>query len=189
MDNILLVTASKKSADMLLELLRADGRCPERILIAASCNEARRLLIENDVDLILINTPLTDEFGHEFAMHACQSTTAGVLMLVKADLADSVSERVENDGVFVIAKPISRVTFYQTLHLVNASRMRVYSLQKENRRLRQRIEDVRIIDRAKCMLIAERHMSESAAHSYIEKKAMDSRQPKREIAEEIIRSF
>lgn len=174
---------------MLLELIHANGQRPERILVAASCNEARRLLIENNVDLILINAPLTDEFGHEFAVHACHTTTSGVLMLVKADLADSVSERVESDGVFVISKPISRPTFYQTLHLVNAARMRVYTLQKENRMLRQRIEDIRVIDRAKCMLIAECHMSEQEAHAYIEKRAMNHRQPKRDVAEDIIRSF
>ena len=162
MENVLLVTASKKSADML---------------------------IENNVDLILINAPLTDEFGHEFASYACQNTLSGVLMLVKADLADTVSERVEQDGVVVVTKPISRAVFYQSLHLVNSVRHRIYALQKENRQLRQRLEDLRVISRAKCLLIAEKHMSEDEAHSYIEKKAMDFRQSKRDIADEIIRSF
>ncbi|MDO4286944.1 MAG: ANTAR domain-containing protein [Eubacteriales bacterium] len=189
MENILLITASKKSADMLLNLLQSGRWQPARILIASSCNEARRLLIENNVDLILINTPLPDEFGHDFAVHACQNTLAGVLMLVKAELAPSVSERVEQEGVFVITKPISRPIFYQSLHLVNSSRMRVYTLQKENRKLRQRIEDMRVINRAKCLLIAEKHMSEDEAHSYIEKQAMNYRQTRRDIAEEIIRSF
>ncbi len=174
---------------MLLNLICAGGQRPDRILIASSCNEARRLLGENNMDLILINAPLADEFGHDFAVHACQTSTAGVLMIVKAELADTVSERVETDGVFVITKPISRQTFYQTLHLVNASRMRVYTLQQENRRLRQRLEDIRIIDRAKCMLIAEHHMSEPEAHAYIEKRAMNYRQSKRDVAEEILRSF
>lgn len=189
MEKILLVTASKKSADMLLDLINTGGWRPELILIASSCNEARRKLIENNVDLILINAPLTDEFGHEFASYACESTMAGVLMLVKAELAESVSERVEQEGVFVITKPISRPVFYQTLHLVNASHMRVYTLQKENRRLHRQMEDMRVINRAKCLLIAEAHMSEQEAHTYIEKRAMDHRETKRDTAEEIIRSF
>ncbi|MDO5783495.1 MAG: ANTAR domain-containing protein [Eubacteriales bacterium] len=189
MEKILLVTASKKSADMLLDLINAGGWRPDLILVAASCNEARRKLIENNVDLILINAPLTDEFGHDFASYVCESTMAGVLMLVKAELAESVSERVEQEGVFVITKPISRPVFYQTLHLVNASRMRIYTLQKENRKLHQRLEDMRIINRAKCLLIAEAHMSEQEAHTYIEKRAMDHRETKRDTAEDIIRSF
>ena len=160
MENVLLVTASKKSADMLIDLIHSSGWHPDRILAAASCSEARRRLIENNVDLIIINAPLTDEFGHEFASYACQNTLSGVLMLVKADLADTVSERVEQDGVVVVTKPISRAVFY-----------------------------LRVISRAKCLLIAEKHMSEDEAHSYIEKKAMDFRQSKRDIADEIIRSF
>ena len=108
---------------------------------------------------------------------------------MKSELSDSVSERVEQDGVFVVTKPISRPMFYQSLHLVNSSRMRVYNLQKENHRLRRQMEDMRLISRAKCLLIAEKHMSEDEAHSYIEKQAMNYRQTKRDIAEEIIRSF
>ena len=140
MENVLLVTASKKSADMLIDLIHSSGWHPDRILAAASCSEARRRLIENNVDLIIINAPLTDEFGHEFASYACQNTLSGVLMLVKADLADTVSERVEQDGVVVVTKPISRAVFYQSMHLVNSVRHRIYALQKENRQLRQRLE-------------------------------------------------
>ena len=119
METILLVTASRKSADMLLSLIQADGWRPERILVAGSCNEARRLLIENHVDLILINTPLSDEFGHDFAIYACQNTLSGVLMLVKSELSDSVSERVEQDGVFVVTKPI----FFNAIQTASETRL------------------------------------------------------------------
>lgn len=186
----MLVTPTKKSADMLLELLRGCWDSPpERVLVASSCNEGRRHLIDNAFDLVLINAPLTDEFGHEFAAHVCQSSTAGVLMLVKSDLADTVSEQVENDGVFVVPKPISRSAFYQAIRLVNACRLRVYQLQAENRRLRQRLEDLRVIDRAKCLLIEFNRMSESNAHAHIEKEAMNRRLTKRDVAEEILRRY
>lgn len=189
METILLVTATKKSADALVDLVIQSGRRPERVLIAGSCSEARRRMIDESVDLIIINTPLGDEFGHEFASFACQSTSAGVLMLVKAENADAVASRVERDGVFIIKKPISRDVFYQALQLLNASKIRLYELRKENRRLRQRLEDNNLINRAKCLLIAEKHMSEPEAHSYIEKRAMNERLPKRDVAEEIIRCF
>lgn len=41
MENVLLVTASKKSADMLIDLIHSSGWHPDRILAAASCSEAR----------------------------------------------------------------------------------------------------------------------------------------------------
>ena len=57
---------------------------------------------------------------------------------------------------------------------------------KENRRLQKRIEDIRLVDRAKCLLIECCGMSEPEAHSYIEQQAMNRRCPKREVAQGII---
>ena len=58
--------------------------------------------------------------------------------------------------------------------------------RRENRRLQKRIEDIRLVDRAKCLLIECCGMSEPEAHSYIEQQAMNRRCPKRDIAQGII---
>ena len=48
--------------------------------------------------------------------------------------------------------------------------------------------EIRIVNRAKWLLITEKHLSEPEAHRYIEKQAMDRCLPRREVAEEIIRN-
>ncbi len=53
--------------------------------------------------------------------------------------------------------------------------------------MEQRIEDIRIVNRAKCLLIQYTRLTEEEAHRFIEKQAMDRRLTKREIAEEILR--
>ena len=136
--------------------------------------------------LVLVNTPLPDEFGHELAQTAAHDTLAGVILLARAEIADSVAERVEDDGVLVVPKPLSRVVFTQALRLTRAARRRLTGLQTENRRLQQRIEDIRAVDRAKCLLIECCAMTEPEAHAYIEQQAMKRRVTKREIAEAII---
>lgn len=190
MNRVLIVAAAEKSAAMLSDLLCSGGASrPERIVICISASEARRRILESDFDLVMINAPLPDELGHDLALDIARSTTSGVLLLVKNDLADSVSARVEEDGVFVVPKPLSRPLFYQALRLVNAARMRVFGLQKENRKLQQKIEDIRLIDRAKCVLIATLGMTEPQAHAYIEKQAMNRRVTKREISESILKTY
>ena len=52
--------------------------------------------------------------------------------------------------------------------------------------LKKRIEDIRVVDRAKCILISSMNMSEKEAHRYIEKRAMDMRISRRAVAEEIL---
>ena len=81
------------------------------------------MLVDGMFDLVLVNTPLPDEFGHELAQTVTHDTMAGVILLAKAEIADSVSEKVEDDGVFVIPKPLSRVLFTQALRMTRAARL------------------------------------------------------------------
>jgi len=62
-------------------------------------------------------------------------------------------------------------------------------LESENEVLKKKIEDIRIVDRAKCLLISYMNMSERDAHRHIEKQAMDMRASKRQIAESILRTY
>ena len=147
------------------------------------------MLLEGEYDIIVINTPLCDEFGHELAAWAAQSTPSGVLLLVRAEQADEISQQVEEEGVLVVAKPIQRPLFFQALKLAAASRRRMALLRRENVKLKEKIEEIRRVDRAKCTLIEVLKLSESQAHRYIEKQAMDMRISRRKVAENILKTY
>ena len=51
------------------------------------------------------------------------------------------------------------------------------------------MQEIRIVNRAKWLLITELKMTETDAHRYIEKQAMDRCVSKKEIAEEIIKTY
>ena len=88
------------------------------------------MLVDGLFDLVLVNTPLPDEFGHDMAQQAANDTLSGVILLAKAEIADSVAEKVEDDGVFVVPKPLSRVLFMQALRMTRAARSRLTGLQR-----------------------------------------------------------
>ena len=50
-------------------------------------------------------------------------------------------------------------------------------------------DDIRLIDRAKWILITRMGMSENEAHRYIEKQAMDLRVTRRAIAEGLLKTY
>lgn len=185
MERTLIVAATEKAQTVLTQFLSSCD-IPIQPVTAHSCAEARRILTDSAFDLVLVNAPLPDEFGHEFAQTAAQNSIAGVMLLVKAEIAGAVAERIEEDGVFVLAKPLSKAVFLQAIHLIRVFRARLRGLQKENRRLLQRIEDIRLVDRAKCLLIECCAMTEPEAHTYIEQQAMNSRSTKRVVAESIL---
>lgn len=187
MDSVLVVSGTAQGCAQLTELLKNSGNW--QFVCASSGAEARRNLIDRDYALVVVNTPLPDEFGHELAATAADTGTAGVLLLVKAELADELAARVEEHGVLTVSKSISRPLFHQALKLACTVRQRVLGLRTENNRLQEKIEEIRLVDRAKCALIQYLGMTEPQAHRYIEKQAMDLRCSRREIAQTLLKTY
>ena len=187
MERILVVSASQSSNDALTEILRSYGFV--HIELATCANEARRKYMDEEFELLLINVPLPDEFGTELAMDLSERGECGVILIVKNDISDQIQEKVEDFGVFVVPKPISRAVLYQALKFVETSRRQIYLLKQKNEDLAKKMNDLKIIDRAKCLLIERENISEQKAHRYIEKQAMDSRTSKKDVAEGIIEKY
>lgn len=171
---------------MMLSQFLASCSMKSQNFSAFSGAEARRTMLEAEFDIIIINTPLSDEFGHELAQMAAHDTLSGVILIAKAEVSDAVAEKVEEDGVFVVSKPLNKNIFLQALRMIRATHSRLYGLQKENQKLQKKIEDIKLVDRAKCILIECCSMTEPEAHEYIEKQAMNKRLPKRQIAKDIL---
>lgn len=186
MEKVLIVSATEKSQQMLAGFFTQPPK--PSILLASSGAAARQLLVETDCDLVLINTPLADEFGGELAIRAARCG-CGVLVLVRAEMEAEISAQVEDYGVFVLPRPLSRATFWQSVKLLRAVRKREERLLEENRRLREKIDEIRIVERAKYVLIDHLAFSEEQAHRYIEKQAMDRRVTRRVIAEGILNTY
>ena len=187
MENALIVCSSEKGIEFYSQLLRSAG-IPELSGVRNGA-EARRLFIDNDFDVVLVHAPLMDEYGSEVAATAAERTSAGVLLVVKNEVADEVAARVEDYGVIVVGWPILKPLFHQALKIAAASRRRMLGLKSKNIQLQRQIEDMRLIDRAKCALIQCLHMTEPQAHRYIEKQAMDKRTTRRQVAESILQTY
>jgi response regulator NasT len=89
-------------------------------------------------------------------------------------------------GVCVVAKPVNKTMFFQAIKLVTATRSRILGYQKENAKLQVKIDEIKLINRAKCVLMEYLKLTEPQAHRYIEKQAMDTRQSKKDIARDIL---
>ena len=187
MESALVVSCTEKTIASLTEMLNAASIC--NIVALQTCGEARRLLLDRDFDLVIINAPLRDESGESLARHIAVKGVSQVMLLVASEHFDAVSAVCENDGVLTIARPINKSVFWSALKLARAAQLRLVRIQAENSKLKQKIEDIRIIDRAKCLLISYLSMSEKDAHRFIEKQAMDIRSSRRIVAEEIIKTY
>ena len=187
MTSILLVTGSSKAAGTYTQLI--NGVQPSlTVCRAKSCGEARRLMSDGNFAVILIQTPLPDNFGVDLAKDAARGN-AGIMLAVSANLEKELSQKLQAEGIFVFSPTITRKTFEGAERLLIAVHYRLEKAQPSAESLQEKLRDIRIVDRAKCYLIQYEKMTEPEAHRYIEKQAMDRRAPKREVAEDILRRY
>lgn len=183
----LIVSSLDKSQHALSSLLKEVE--VDECVCANSSGEARRILNNQKFDLVLINTPLSDEFGHDLSVFIYESTTSGIVMLVKNQLLGEVSDKLNQIGVMCIGKPLDRSIFIQSIKLALVTTKRLNNLQNENVRMHEKVDELKLISRAKFILMDYLNMSESDAHHYIEKKAMDNRISKIAAAKEILKTY
>ena len=183
---VLVAGANDKLGESIAALLPKNEYEPP--VFAASVGEIRRLALESTMDLVVLNTPLKDEFGTRLALDLADYNIA-VLLMVQGDVFDQVCYKVEDYGVLTLAKPVSRQSFYTAVKMLTAMRAKMLRMEKKNQALQEKMQDIRTINRAKWLLITNLQMTEDEAHYHIEKKAMNSRLSRREAAEEIIRTY
>lgn len=187
MGRALIVSAGASSNEYISARLTELGYT--RPLIVPSGAEARRRMLESDFELIVVNSPLPDEFGHELCATAVEKTDAGVVLLVKAAAAEQLLTPMSEQGVLLVSKPFSNTLFLQAIHMASASNHRLQFLRQENNRMQEKLAQVRLVSRAKCCLIQHEQMTEMDAHRYIEKTAMDTRRDRTEVAQDILDSY
>jgi len=187
MDNALIVSNTDKQMAAFTAMLKAASI--HNVTVVPSCGEARRLILECDFDLVLINSPLIDETGENLAQHVISKGASQVILAVKSEHFEAIAAACENDGVLTISKPVNKTLFWSALMLAKSAWNRIRKIQTENARLKQTIDDIRVIDRAKWILVSRLKLSEEEAHRLIEKQAMNTRSTKRLIAEGILKTY
>ena len=183
---VLVAGGNEKLCDLISEILPKNEY--EFLLPAKTAGEVRRLTMDRNVDLVILNAPLKDEFGVQLAQDLAENNL-GVLLLTGSDVSEQVSYRVEQSGVITLAKPTTRQSLYIALRALTALRSKLLQMEQKTKALQQKVADIHTVNHAKWLLIQHDNMTENDAHRFIEKQAMDMRLSRREVAESIIRTY
>lgn len=184
-ERTLLIAA--KGQGKLMEWLSA--MCIGEIEPAAGAAQARRKASGDLFSLALINAPLQDESGLELAIDLARNTTAAVVLLVKTEMAPLIADTAMNAGVLIVTKPVNQLLFEQTIKVGIACRNRLLIYKEQTERMQTRYEELKVIDRAKCLLIEHMRITEEEAHRVLEKEAMDSRMSRVRVAKKVLERF
>lgn len=186
MERVLLVAGGQKGRETLMACLR-DYPLSEIVSVCTG-KEAWRQMTSQSFSLAVILSPLPDGTGYDLARMAAEST-AGVLLLARPDTAAEITVPMTESGILVLPLPFGRKAFRDAVTMMLVVHRRLSAAVPQAERLQQKIREIRLVDRAKCLLIQYGGMSEEEAHRAIEKQAMDRQVTRVNIAEEILQSY
>lgn len=184
--NLLIISASTKFAEKIGVLFQKEGFL--EYTCVRSIGEGKRILIDLDVDLLIIDAPMPLEDATQFAIELARNRSFdySIIMLANAEIYEKNLYQAERLGIVTFKKPMDPRLLLQTMRLLLSMHVKIKRLENKADKLRQKLEDDHVISRAKILLVANLKMSEADAHHYIEKRAMDACVKKTKIAKEII---
>lgn len=118
--------------------------------------------------------------------------------IIQDRLADSIvflsaysdlenTEKAKKLGaVGYLVKPLDEKSLIPTIEMSMARGRETQELMNEIEKLKNKLEERKVIERAKGILVKENHISEAEAYQLIRKLSMDKRAPMGEIAELIV---
>ena len=188
MPSILICSHQQKNIDILSEYFIAHGY--HDFVVAFTSDQAIELIKKQVFTMVFVDLPFTQD-THEFTSLCAmaQLSHATFIVMVKRNHYDLVRAKVVEYGIFTIMKPIDKDVLIQLMAFAQAALHRYHHAMKKQAQMVKKIKEIKLIDRAKCLLIQNEYITEEEAHKRLEKEAMNQRKTRLEIANAIIREY
>ena len=179
--NALIVSSSDKVFATVAAVLRICG--DYSLARADNARQAREFALGRRFDIAVVVADGRDAECRDVAVSLSENGCGTVY--VPAGGIDDGMIGMYDSGVQLVGKPVTRMSLYGAVKTAAWLSRKMEKLASENASLKERIATVTAAGRAKCLLM-ERGMTEQEAHREIERRAMDERRTRLEVASDII---
>ena len=173
-----------QAAEKIKYALQRDGYSVGEVCTSGS--EALRRVRAGAPDILLINFDMPDTTGLETATIVGDENLCSVILLITSAQRDYCLDMIEDYDITLHLKPVNKTALLSTIDTVLQNRRRMNKLSKELFDLKKGMEERKLIERAKGILMKHKSISEGEAYRRIQKMSMDSRVSMRDIAQRII---
>ena len=185
--SVLIVSAADGFVSAVRSVL-PENNC-DLVNTAENVSLAKRMLAERDYDFVIINSPLPDDTGINISIDICSNSNSVALLFIRSEFFEEINDKVSRYGVFTLSKPATKMLLTTAIGWMISVRERLRRSEKKALTLEEKMAEIRLVNRAKWLLIDKKKIDEPEAHRYIEKQAMDRCVTKVQIAKEIIDSY
>lgn len=186
MYRLLFLSTQKDFIEQVGALLRT---LPFEVLALRSGSKARHAISLHPFDVVLLDEVMEDQSGLALAEQLSHKSESFLILFTEQQRVAVLQEQLLDMGVLVMGKPLDPSAFQQSMGLLLAALNRFEQLRKQKDALAQRLEEMKILNRAKLILMEVLKLDEEQAHKFIERQAMERRLNKRVICESIIQTY
>lgn len=144
---------------------------------------AKHKINETHFDLILID--LTDVADNASCFTISDEESVVILLSDNASF-DHIAQSAQNYGILTLQKSADAFSLYSMIQTALAVVQKVRIVLRKSTALKEKMDELKLVTKAKLHLMETQNLTEEAAHRLIEKRAMDNRTKRVAIAKEIL---
>jgi response regulator NasT len=184
MMNIVLVEPDEACARVVAEVLSADGGC--RVVILSDASGLARRISDIDPDVVLIDmaNPSRDVI-EELSLAAAPKERA-VALFAPGGNTDVMRAAIEAGVSAYVAEGVRPEALRPVIDLAIAQFGQMQRLRAELDATRRALEERKVVDRAKGILMRARGLSEEDAYALLRKTAMDQKKKLADVAAALV---
>ncbi len=179
---ILICAATEKACETLKEMLGSE-------LYDITTETAASAVREHDLEMfsvLFVSLPLADESGIKLIDELASDSSPPVCAIVRADLPEKAIERLYADNAYILKRPVSRSNVLLAAELISAFYGKSADMRARISELERKNDEIKLMSRAKLLLIEKKGMSENDAHRFILHRAMNRQMSIEAVCHEII---
>ncbi|MFA4885056.1 MAG: ANTAR domain-containing protein [Desulfotomaculaceae bacterium] len=147
---------------------------------------ALKVIFQTEPDLVIMDSKLPGVQGLGIIRIIEENRTAPVILLIESH-EQGLLEELKDYWVFgCLPKPLSDVQLFLAIEIALANFKKFTKLVEENKKLKTALEERKLVEKAKGMVMEAMGLSEQEAYKYMQKLSMDKCVPIARVARNIM---
>ena len=157
------------------------------VIVTSDGRTAVRLARDLDPELAILDVKMPGYDGLEAARRIVIERPIPIILLTAYGQRDLVEQATRAPIMAYLVKPVKEAELLATIEIAATRFAERLKMAEETAGLRETLEDRKVIERAKGLLMARDGLSEEQAHRHIQAQARRQRRSMRAVAEEVLK--